>query len=247
MTALHGADVAGQVGDARASGGGTRAAPFITSTLQQEAGRKLHFTAKRTMMLAQQLYEGIELGAEGAVGLITYMRTDAVRVAAGGAGRGARVGDAAGSGAEYLPDAPPVYQAPRRARRRPTRRSARRSVAREPARAGALPDQGPARALPADLGALPRQPDAARRSTTRWPRTSRPAECLFRAQGSHPQVRRASPRCTRVARGDRRDAGGGGGGVLPPLDRGRGAQASLASTPSSTSPSRRRATPRPRW
>src|SRR5947199_10055616 len=56
------------------------AAPFITSTLQQEASRKLHFTAKKTMMLAQQLYEGIELGSEGAVGLITYMRTDSVRV-----------------------------------------------------------------------------------------------------------------------------------------------------------------------
>ena len=58
------------------------APPFITSTLQQDANRKLHFTAKKTMMLAQQLYEGVELGEEGAIGLITYMRTDAVRVAA---------------------------------------------------------------------------------------------------------------------------------------------------------------------
>src|SRR2546430_6714457 len=55
--------------------------PFITSTLQQEAGRKLGFTAKKTMAVAQQLYEGIDLGAEGAKGLITYMRTDSVRVA----------------------------------------------------------------------------------------------------------------------------------------------------------------------
>ena len=55
--------------------------PFITSTLQQEASRKLNFTARRTMMNAQQLYEGIELGGEGAVGLITYMRTDSTRVA----------------------------------------------------------------------------------------------------------------------------------------------------------------------
>src|SRR3990172_10787535 len=55
--------------------------PFITSKLQQEAARKLHFTARRTMQIAQQLYEGIELGAEGAVGLITYMRTDSTRVA----------------------------------------------------------------------------------------------------------------------------------------------------------------------
>src|SRR5579864_8305633 len=55
--------------------------PFITSTLQQEAARKLRFSVKRTMMLAQKLYEGVELGKdEGAVGLISYMRTDSVRV-----------------------------------------------------------------------------------------------------------------------------------------------------------------------
>lgn len=56
------------------------APPFITSKLQQEAARKLGFTAKKTMMLAQRLYEGIELGEEGQVGLITYMRTDSPRV-----------------------------------------------------------------------------------------------------------------------------------------------------------------------
>jgi DNA topoisomerase I len=55
-------------------------APFITSTLQQESARKLRFSVKRTMMLAQRLYEGIEIGTEGAVGLITYMRTDSTRV-----------------------------------------------------------------------------------------------------------------------------------------------------------------------
>jgi len=58
------------------------APPFITSTLQQEAWRKLHFTAKRTMVIAQQLYEGLPLGKEGSVGLITYMRTDSTHVAA---------------------------------------------------------------------------------------------------------------------------------------------------------------------
>ncbi|WP_057763197.1 type I DNA topoisomerase [Cytobacillus praedii] len=56
------------------------AAPFTTSSLQQEAARKLNFRAKKTMMLAQQLYEGIDLGKEGTVGLITYMRTDSTRV-----------------------------------------------------------------------------------------------------------------------------------------------------------------------
>ncbi|MDQ3755627.1 MAG: type I DNA topoisomerase [Acidobacteriota bacterium] len=54
--------------------------PFITSKLQQEASRKLGFAVKKTMMLAQKLYEGVEIGAEGAVGLITYMRTDSTRV-----------------------------------------------------------------------------------------------------------------------------------------------------------------------
>ena len=58
------------------------APPFITSTLQQEASRKLGFCNRRTMSVAQDLYEGIELGEQGSVGLITYMRTDSVRVAA---------------------------------------------------------------------------------------------------------------------------------------------------------------------
>jgi DNA topoisomerase-1 len=56
------------------------AAPFTTSTLQQEASRKLGFTARKTMMLAQQLYEGIELGPEGPVGLVTYIRTDSTTI-----------------------------------------------------------------------------------------------------------------------------------------------------------------------
>ncbi len=54
--------------------------PFITSKLQQEASRKLGFPVKKTMMLAQKLYEGVELGSEGSVGLITYMRTDSIRI-----------------------------------------------------------------------------------------------------------------------------------------------------------------------
>ena len=57
------------------------APPFITSTLQQEAWQKLHYTARRTMAIAQQLYEGLPLGKEGSVGLITYMRTDSTNVA----------------------------------------------------------------------------------------------------------------------------------------------------------------------
>jgi DNA topoisomerase-1 len=85
------------------------APPFITSTLQQDAGRKLGFSAKKTMTVAQQLYEGIELGDEGAVGLITYMRTDSVRIAQEAQAE-ARRWATERLGAEYLPDAPPTYK-----------------------------------------------------------------------------------------------------------------------------------------
>ncbi len=60
----------------------TPAPPFITSTLQQEANRKLNFSSKRTMQAAQQLYEGVNVGGIGLVGLITYMRTDSLRISA---------------------------------------------------------------------------------------------------------------------------------------------------------------------
>lgn len=83
--------------------------PFTTSTMQQEAARKLRFTAKKTMMLAQQLYEGIELGEKGAVGLITYMRTDSVRVASE-AQQWARDYIGAAFGKDYAPEKPPVYK-----------------------------------------------------------------------------------------------------------------------------------------
>ena len=77
--------------------------PFITSKLQQEASRKLGFAVKKTMMLAQKLYEGVELGTEGSVGLITYMRTDSTRVSETALGE---VRDYIGGqyGGGYLPD-----------------------------------------------------------------------------------------------------------------------------------------------
>ncbi len=88
----------------------TPAPPFTTSTLQQEAGRKLGFSAKRTMAVAQQLYEGVDIGGdEGTVGLITYMRTDSVNVARE-AQEEAREVIAARYGSEYLPEKPPVYR-----------------------------------------------------------------------------------------------------------------------------------------
>src|SRR5687767_4984557 len=83
-------------------------APFTTSTLQQEAAKKLGFGSKRTMRVAQDLYEGVELGDEGSVGLITYMRTDSTRVAETAAGQ-ARDYLRTLFGKEFLADGPQLY------------------------------------------------------------------------------------------------------------------------------------------
>lgn len=104
--------------------------PFITSRLQQEGARKLGFTARRTMQVAQQLYEGIELGEEGGVGLITYMRTDSTRVSAEAVAE-VRGYIAEKFGGAFLPETPPAYKSARGAQEaheaiRPT------SVMREP-------------------------------------------------------------------------------------------------------------------
>jgi len=90
-------------------------APFTTSTVQQEAAKKLGFSSRRTMRAAQDLYEGIELGNEGAVGLITYMRTDSVRVAET-AVSSARELIRQQYGKRYLPEAPNVYSDRKNAR-----------------------------------------------------------------------------------------------------------------------------------
>jgi DNA topoisomerase-1 len=87
--------------------------PFITSTLQQEASKRLGFSARRTMALAQQLYEGISLGGGGEEGLITYMRTDSVRLS-NEAIQEAREFIRETFGAEYLPDAPNLYKSKRK-------------------------------------------------------------------------------------------------------------------------------------
>ncbi|MCD6287826.1 MAG: type I DNA topoisomerase [Candidatus Hydrogenedentes bacterium] len=83
--------------------------PFITSTLQQEASRKLRLSPRRTMMIAQGLYEGINLGEEGSVALISYMRTDSTRIAPEAQqAAAALIRDKYGS--EYVPAKPPVYK-----------------------------------------------------------------------------------------------------------------------------------------
>jgi DNA topoisomerase-1 len=84
-------------------------APLITSKLQQEAAGRLRFTAKRTMMVAQQLYEGVELGDEGQVALITYMRTDSTRVSEGAMAE-ARSFIGTTFGPDYVPAEPPSYR-----------------------------------------------------------------------------------------------------------------------------------------
>ena len=159
------------------------AAPFTTSTLQQEASRKLKFRVRRAMQLAQALYEGVDLGAsEGTAGLITYMRTDSTRISdrrASGArvhrrARTAKSSTAAArhrvrEGAQDAHEAirPTSVLAHARTRRR--RAQARRAAA-----------------LHADLGALRRLADGAgrlrpddrrRRAARRRTRSARPAAC----------------------------------------------------------------------
>jgi DNA topoisomerase-1 len=89
-------------------------APFITSRLQQEAARKLRFTAKKTMALAQKLYEGVDLGEEGPVGLITYMRTDSVRISDDALAE-VRSYIEGRYGPDYLPAEPVVYKVAKQA------------------------------------------------------------------------------------------------------------------------------------
>src|SRR5690349_4085228 len=158
------------------------APPFITSTLQQDASRKLHFSAKKTMMLAQQLYEGVELGEEGAVGLITtcgptrcgWPRRRRRRRASGWPGVWAR--------STCRTRRRPTR--PRRARRRPTRRCG-------PARWRASPRRSPASSPRtsspsiASSGSASWRVRCCPRSTTRWPPTSRPGTAC-----SGPRARR---------------------------------------------------------
>ena len=83
--------------------------PFITSTLQQESFNKLRFTARRTMIIAQQLYEGIEIGSGEAVGLITYMRTDSTHIASSALGK-VRKFILSNFGKDYLPASPNIFK-----------------------------------------------------------------------------------------------------------------------------------------
>ena len=110
--------------------------PFTTSYLQQEASRKLHFSASKTMRIAQQLYEGLEVGEEGSIGLITYMRTDSIRIASEAQGE-ASTYIKEKFGANFAPPTPPRYKSKKGAQEahesvRPT------SIYREPERVKAF-------------------------------------------------------------------------------------------------------------
>ena len=108
------------------------APPFITSTLQQEASRRLGFSARKTMTIAQQLYEGVEIKDEGSVGLITYMRTDSVRIAQS-AILEARSYIEKKFGRQFLPEKPRHY------RTKKTAQDAHEAI--RPTRAARDPDQ----------------------------------------------------------------------------------------------------------
>jgi DNA topoisomerase-1 len=193
------------------------APPFITSTLQQEAGRKLGFSAKKTMSVAQQLYEGVALGDEGPIGLITYMRTDSVRVsreAQQEARRwaGARLGEA------YVPEAPPVY------RSRGSAQEAHEAI--RPTDVGRDP-RGVARFLTRDQLALYRliwerflasQLVPAVYDTVSADITA--ARCVFRAQGQTVKFRGFTAVYVESREDEEADEEEGTERVLPPLEEG---------------------------
>ncbi len=166
-------------------------APFITSTLQQEASRKLRFSVKRTMGLAQRLYEGVELGGEGATGLITYMRTDSTRVSQEAIAE-VRELVAQRYGQDFVPESPNAYQQqegyPGRARGHPSQLGHA-----DAGRDCEIPAGRRAEAVSADLDALRGFPDDAGRFRSDHHRRSRHgrdgAKYLFRATGSVPKFK----------------------------------------------------------
>jgi DNA topoisomerase-1 len=109
------------------------AAPFTTSTLQQEASRRLGFGTRKTMRIAQQLYEGIELNSEGTVGLITYMRTDSTSVSKQAQGE-AREFVKESYGSNMVPDEPPTYKTKNKTAQEAHEAVRPTSVWREPAK-----------------------------------------------------------------------------------------------------------------
>ena len=161
------------------------APPFITSTLQQEASRKLGFGAKRTMQIAQQLYEGVDIGGE-TVGLITYMRTDGVTMA-GEAITEARARDRRRAMARAMcRGAPRVYTSKAKNAQEAHEAIRPTSFARTPEEVARYLDADAGQALRADLEARRRQPDGKRRAGAHHGRRRSPptARSRLRATGT---------------------------------------------------------------
>ncbi len=162
-------------------------APFTTSTLQQQASLRLRFSAKRTMMIAQRLYEGVEVSGEGSVALITYMRTDSTRISPD-ALTACRGHIKTTFGDRYLPDKPNVYASGKGAQDaheaiRPT------DVAYTPERLAKFAAPGAVAALYADLQPLRRQPDEPGHFRHHQ-RGGRRRPGNFQGPGQNPEVRR---------------------------------------------------------
>ena len=178
--------------------------PFITSKLQQAS----RYPVKKTMMVAQQLYEGIQLPDEEApVGLITYMRTDSVRVSDAGARRSARVRRASSSGPTYVPEQPNRYKVKSSAQ--DAHEAIRPTSMRfhpESVRAHLTPDQFYLYRLIWNRFVASQMTPATFDDTTV---DITAADYLFRAKGSVPEVRRAGWRCTARARRSRRERADG--------------------------------------
>ena len=132
--------------------------PFTTSTLQQEASRKLGFAPAHTMRVAQRLYEGVDIGGE-TVGLITYMRTDGVQIAPEAITVSAQRDRRADYGARYVPPSPRRYEAKAKNAQEAHEAIRPTDMAPPAARNQAIPRCRPGQALRADLAAHHGEPD----------------------------------------------------------------------------------------
>ena len=156
--------------------------PFITSRLQQEASRKLGFQPSRTMRIAQRLYEGVELGDEGAVGLITYMRTDSTRISGEAIAAVRELHRRSATAPTYVPEKPNVYRSKKDAQ--DAHEAIRPTSMRVGSRAGrAVPRAARSSRSTRSSGTASSPARWRRRSTTRPPSTSRRRRCRFRATG----------------------------------------------------------------
>ena len=221
------------------------AAPFTTSTLQQEASRKLGFSAQRTMTVAQRLYEGVDIG-EGTVGLITYMRTDSVTLAEE-ALRELRCVIADRYGKDNLPDEPRRYTTKAKNAQEAHEAIRPTSASRAPEDVRRYLDAESVQALRADLEAHGRVADESGRLRHGRARSRRGRIDDGRHRVPRDGLRAREPRLHRRLSGRPRRHGAGRAGPHPARRRrGRSARAAGTSRARSTSPSRRRATRKPR-